>query len=300
MLHILCGTLGAFCHAWQKALFCSTGRGRFAICKNSMRDYVNPLLLLIIVVLLACRVSGVGESGMLEVWILGVCVTAFVVNGALCLARLLTRRHALMSTVWAVVYLILGCCTWVLYEGRPDLSDEEQVAFDNLAKAYQRGESPFAVDADGDSYLTVAASLGKSGVVQKLLAGGAVPPEQLAEAARRAAENGRTAVLKQFLAAGVSVDSAIGGTTLLCAAAQNGRVGCVKLLLAGGANANLADEEGTVPLIHAVLADAAPVAQMLLQAGAEPTATDAAGRSAADYSRSRAIDSLFSSVRISD
>ncbi len=265
-----------------------------------MRDYVNPLLLLIIVVLLACRVSGVGESASLDVWVLGVCVTAFVVNGALCLARLLARRHALMSTVWAVVYLILGCCTWVLYEGRADLTDEEQVAFDNLAKAYQRGESPFVVDADGDSFLTVAASLGKTRVVQELLAGGAVPPEQLAEAARRAAENGRAAVLKQLLAVGVDVNSAVGGTTLLCAAAQNGRAGCVKLLLAGGANANLADEEGTEPLIHAVLADAAPVVQMLLQAGAEPTATDAAGRTAADYSRSGVIDSLFSAAQSSE
>ena len=85
--------------------------------------------------------------------------------------------------------------------------------------------------------------------MRNLLAAGAVPPEQLAVAARRAAENGRTDVLQQLLAAGVAVNAPTGGTTLLCAAAQEGRAGTVALLLGAGADANLADSDGTPPLI---------------------------------------------------
>lgn len=257
-----------------------------------MRDYVNPLLLLVIVVLLACRAGGVGEGGLLDGWVLALCVTAFVVNGALCVARLLAHRRALMSTVWSTVYLILGSCAWVLH-GAADLTNEEQAAYAALEQACRQGGSPYEVDADGDSFFTLAASLGKSRVVRNLLAAGAVPPEQLAVAARRAAENGRTDVLQQLLAAGVAVNAPTGGTTLLCAAAQEGRVGTVALLLGAGADANLADSDGTPPLIHAVLADSLPVVESLLKAGANAAATDAEGRKAADFSRGAQMDKLL-------
>lgn len=258
-----------------------------------MRDYVNPLLLLVIVVLLACRVSGVGEVGLLDGWVLGLCVSALVVNGALCLARLLARRRALMSTVWATVYLILGSCAWVLHGAAADMADEELTAYVALEQAFQQGGSPFAVDADGDSYFTAAASLGKARAVREVLAAGDVPPEQLTEAALRAAGNGRTVVLQQLLAAGVAVNAPAGGTTLLCAAAQDARAGAVELLLSAGADANLPDSDGTPPLIHAVLADSAPVVQLLLNAGAIPTATDAEGRRAIDFSRSPRMDEIL-------
>jgi ankyrin repeat protein len=118
----------------------------------------------------------------------------------------------------------------------------------------------------------------------------------LAEAARRAAENGRVDVLKLLLERGTPVNAIAGSTTLLCAAAQNGRRKAVELLLQSGADANLADAEGTPPLIHAVLAESAPVVKLLMQAGADATRTDAQGRSAADYSRSEQMDSLLTAT----
>ena len=263
-----------------------------------MRDFVNPLVLLAVVVLLACRAGGVGDVVTLDGWILALTVTAFIVNGALCMARLLARRRALMSVVWSMGYLILGSCAWVLHGMVQQTADEEQAALLVLKQAWQQGESPYQVDESGDSLFTTAASLGKVELVQEVLATGSAPAEQLAEAARRAAENGRVDVLKLLLESGTPVNAIAGSTTLLCAAAQNGQRKAVELLLQSGADANLADADGTPPLIHAVLAESAPVVKLLMQAGADATRTDAQGRSAADYSRSEQMDQLLTSTLI--
>jgi len=257
-----------------------------------MRDYINPLLLLVIVVLLALRVSGAGDVAVYDMWLLVLCVTALLVNGALMVARSISRRRALMSAVWSVVYLLLGSCAWVL-SGDETISDEELVVYRAMEEAWRQGGGAFAVDENGDSFFVVAASIGRCREVKKLLDEGSVPTEQLAEAARRAAENGRVEVLKLLLGAGVSVDGVVGSTTLLCAAAQNGQLGTAELLLRGGAGANVADSDGMPPLIHAVLADSAPVVRVLLQAGADPAYADAQGRTAADYSRSTRVDELL-------
>ncbi len=263
-----------------------------------MRDFVNPLVLLVVVVLLACRAGGVGDSVTLDGWILALTVTAFIVNGALCMARLLARRRALMSVVWSMGYLILGSCAWVLHGMVQQTADEEQAALLVLKQAWQQGESPYQVDESGDSLFTTAASLGKAELVREVLTTGSAPAEQLAEAARRAAENGRVEVLKLLLTSGTPVNATAGSTTLLCAAAQNGQRKAVELLLQSGADVNLADAEGTPPLIHAVLAESTPVVKLLMQAGADATRTDAEGRSATDYSRSEQIDSLLTSTPI--
>ena len=199
-----------------------------------MRDFVNPLVLLVVVVLLACRAGGVGDSVTLDGWILALTVTAFIVNGALCMARLLARRRALMSVVWSMGYLILGSCAWVLHGMVQQTADEEQAALLVLKQAWQQGESPYQVDESGDSLFTTAASLGKAELVREVLVGGGAPAEQLAEAARRAAENGRVEVLKLLLTSGTPVNATAGSTTLLCAAAQNGQRKAVELLLQSG------------------------------------------------------------------
>lgn len=258
-----------------------------------MRDYANPLLLLVVVILLACRMSGLGNAVSWDASLLALCVTAFVVDAALAVARAMSRRRALMSTVWAMVYLVLGSCVWVVSGG--SASEEGELSdLQRLEAACAAGGDPLAVDENGDSLLTVAASVGRLRVVEKVLTCGTpVPAQQLHEAARRAAENGRDRVLERLLVAGVAPDTAVDSTTLLCAAAQNAQKKTVALLLQRGASARLADAEGTTPLIHAVIADSAPVVQQLLQAGADVTATDAAGRDAASYVRSNKVEAAL-------
>lgn len=257
-----------------------------------MRDFVNPLLLLIVVALLACSVSGVGSAAVSDAWIPALCVTAFIVNAALAVARAVSRRHALMSVVWSMVYLVVGGCAWVM--AGHDAADDEMESFCGLEAAYREGGDPLAADENGDCLFTVAASVGRLRVVQEVLERGAVPADLLVKAACRAAENGRENVLEYLLKSGVAVESAAEGTTLLCAAAQNARRQSVALLLRAGASPDRADAEGTPPLIHAVIADSAPVVQLLLQAGAKVSGTDAAGRDAASYARSNKVAELLS------
>lgn len=257
-----------------------------------MRDYANPLLLLVVVVLLACHVGGLCGSDACHVWVLSLCATAFIVDAALAVARAVTHRRALMSVVWSVVFLIVGSCAWVM-GSTSAADDEELIAYQELKQAYSQGANPFAVDAHGDCLFTVAASVGRESVVKELLQAGNVAPELLAEAGRRAAENGRAGVLQVLLAAGLPVDAAVGHTTLLCAAAQNARLNTINQLLTLGADPNLADAEGTTPLMYAVQADNASAVNRLLQAGADVNRVDADGRAAASYARSSNVSRLF-------
>ncbi len=258
-----------------------------------MRDYVNPLVLLVVVALLACRVSGVGGAATLDVWLLTLCVTAFIADAALALARSMTHRRALMSVVWAVVFMVLGSCVWVM-RGAVDAADEELATYFEMQSAYRQGADPLAVDEEGDCLFTVAASLGGEGVVRELLQKHSpVSPVLLAEAGRRAAENGKATVLQLLLDAGLPADVAVESTTLLCAAAQNARLNTMKLLLERGASPDKADAEGTTPLMHAVMADFAPAVRLLLQAGANASAVDGNGRDAASYSRSAGVSELL-------
>lgn len=258
-----------------------------------MKDYCNPLLLLIIVVLLACRVSGVGAADSLDMWVLVSCTTAFVVNAALSVARSVTQRKSVMNVVWSVVYLMVGSCGWVMSGQQSEADEAEYASLRQWEEVYRNGGNPFAADENGDCLLTVAASLGKAPLVKELLATGKAPTEGLGEAARRAAENGRCAVLEVMLPTGPDVNRPVGSTTLLCAAAQNGRKEACELLLRHGADVNMTDEDGTTPLIHAVIADAASVVALLVRSGADVARTDADGRSAASYSRSAKVDAAL-------
>lgn len=258
-----------------------------------MKDYFNPSLLLVIVALLACFPSGGDVMSSVDAWGLVLCVTAFVVNASLGVARAMTRQRSLMCVVWSVVYLILGSCVWVM-SGQETAPDEELLELRQLEADVQQGRSPFAVDENGDCLFIVAASLGKERLVKNLLTAGERPPALLvSEGARRAAENDRVAVLRLLLGAGVEVNAPVAGTTLLCSAAQNGRIDSTKLLLKVGADVNMPDAEGTPPLIHAVIADAAPLVNILMRAGANVSLKDAAGRDAASYSRSDKVDAAL-------
>lgn len=258
-----------------------------------MKDFVNPLVLLIVVALLSFRVCGVGEPDALQMWLLVLCATAFIVDSALAVARGMSRRPALMSVVWSVVFLIVGCIGWLMGEADSGASEEDYQVYHALYEAYQQGGNPYEANADGDSLFAMAAYLGKKRVVEALLTRGNIPAGQPEVAACRAAEAGRTDVLELLLEGGVQPNAAVAGTTLLCAAVQNGQRATVELLLRAGADANLADSEGTPPLVHAVLADSVPVVHLLLKAGADASRTDAAGRDPISYSRSPSMDSAL-------
>lgn len=263
-----------------------------------MRDYANPVLLFLITALFAWAMSdiSVSESPWAQpgLWLLTLCATGCLVNGALCIARGLAHRPVLAGVVWSMVHLILGSCAWV-YLAQDDSADRAELAkYRTLIE--QRDLSPYAADNEGDTLLSLAAGLGKDAVVRRLLAQhphGEAEAPALTHAAWHAAQNGRDKALRHLLAAGVSPDADVADTPLLCAAVNSGRLKAVAALVEGGANPNRTDAEGNTPFIHAVINGDIATARYLRAHGADPHTTNREGRRAADYSRSNKLDELM-------
>ncbi len=254
------------------------------------RDFYNPLLLLLVVVLLSCRISQVGDAGSLEVWVMVICATGFVLDGALALARALTQRPSVMCVVWAMVFLLVGCSTWVMATTNQGVETDDLEAYRTMYAQYRDGADVNARNENGDTLLMLAVECGKENVVRTLLGNTDLTAEQLPQAAMRAIIADRMPELQMLLDAGVAADSAAGGTTLLCAAASYGNHAAVDMLLEHGASATLADESGVSPLSNAVISGNTRVVKRLRAAGASPTAADPDGRVPASYSRSEKMD----------
>lgn len=263
-----------------------------------MRDYANPVLLLVITALFAWAMSAApdSESVWLQpgVWLLTVCATGCMVNALLALARGLAHRPVMAGMVWSMVYLVLGSCAWVY------LSQDDGVNREDLAKyrtlIAQKDLSPYAADDEGDTLLSLAAGLGKDSVVRRLLANnphGAAEQRALIHAAWYAAQHGRDKALLRLLEAGVSPDADYADGTLLTTAVNSGKKKVVLVLLERGAQVNRTDAAGNTPFLHAVLNRDVVTARLLRERGADPDIPNREGRRAADYSVSDKTDALI-------
>ncbi len=261
-----------------------------------MRDVFNPMILLLVLLLLATRVtSGDGEmTAMLDMLMLTVCTVCMVVCLVLGVARMLVHRRALMPIVWALVYLIVGCSVWSISFQQPE-EGEDTVALRQLQAAYAAGGNPWAQNEEGDTLPELAAAMGKGTLLADLLQvqEPAMPQELKEAAAHAAAAAGKVATLALMLDAGVAVDARYEGATLLNAAAQNGMTDAMQMLLARGADANAADAEGMTPLMNAAMVDRPAPVRLLLEYGANAALRDASGRDAASYARSEAVADLL-------
>ncbi len=265
-----------------------------------MKALVNPLLLLLCIVLLACGSLAPEPEGIWDFLpcVLGLCATAFCVNAVLALSRALSRRPALVGVMWAVIFVIFGSVAWVLAPAEEDgsVTAQERQVLRERVRDWRAGADAYAVDANGDSLLLLAAGLGREDVLTKLLADRealAAHAAHYALAAQRAAERNRMGCLRLLLEAGVSPNALAEGQAPLHAAASNRARRVAVFLLERGADANVADEEGLTPLHRAVVADDAPMVAILLQRGADPKRVDGAGRDAASYARSEAVEAAL-------
>lgn len=263
------------------------------------KDVYNPALLLIVVVLFSWSAVGSNEAvnDTMTLWVLVMSFTGVVVNGALCLARALSRRPPVSCLAWAVGFLVLGSSAWVMLvqEQRADLREDE-AAFMNLKDAWERSGKADAVTEDGDTLIVLAASMGRTDVLNALLGDAQLLQEhadELQKAAARAAGEERLDALKLLLDRGISVNSLMDGTTLLNMAVAHDKKKAVVELLTRGANVNQPDVEGTTPLMHAVMNSNPHMVELLLQYGADPSLLNEEGRDAASYSRNEQIDDLL-------
>lgn len=263
-----------------------------------MRDYANPVLLLLVTALFAWAMTGSAEieSAWAQpgLWLLTVCATGCLVNGALCLARGLARRPLLAGAVWSMVYMVLGSCAYVYLSQEEGVSRAETEKYRELIARPEL--SPYAVDEEGDSLLALAAGMGKDAVVRRLLERYPHGEDQMPamiHAAWYAAQRGQDVTLRRLLAAGVSPNADAADGTLLTAAVNSGKKKAVIALAEQGADVNLADAEGNTPFLHAVINGDVPTARYLKEKGADIRHVNHAGRSACDYSRSSRMDALL-------
>lgn len=260
-----------------------------------MRDIVNPFLLLLVVVLIACRTAfGESVASACDLWTLVVCCTAFVVDLSLGFARaFMHRESSLMKVVWAVVFFLLGSAVFMLPSGSLHAVDPEESELQELLSRYRK-DPAFARGGQVRELVVVAASTGKVHLLRELLNVTSVAGDKLllSTALQEASEKGNLSVV-ELLVPHVVLNGLVQGGTPLVAAASAGRVRIVEHLLSAGADPNLPDGAGTPPIIHAVLADSLPCVKLLLQKGADPTRCDADGRDAASYSRNGEIDALL-------
>lgn len=263
-----------------------------------MRDYANPTLLLLLTALFAwCMTGGTESDSALSdpaLWLLTLCATGCLVNGLLCLARGLAHRPMLAGAVWSMVHLLVGCCAWVYLS--QDTGIDRDAAATYRAYMADPARSPYTEDEAGDSTLTLAAAMGKDGVVRRLLANhphGEAEQPVLLHAARRAAQNGHAGALRRLLAAGVPADAVIDGEPLLIAAVNSNKSKVVLALLQAGADTAPADADGNTPLHHAALNGDYAMCKLLLEHGADRRRTNAAGLRPADMTSHTNISDML-------
>lgn len=266
--------------------------------RRQMYQYLNPVLFVIAVCVLLWRVTsgmeGEGVSGSFDAVFLSVYTTLCVVCLLIGLSRLLTQRGGHRELLWGVAYLLV--CATVMVSARAssaEFGEEEYRSYRETFDAWRGGDDPYAANADGETMLTLAASLGRRDVLESILTKSPAPIEQLHKSAQMAASRNYAESLGVLLAHGLNPNELFEGTTVLCAASQNAQLRAVQTLLQAGADPNLADEEGCTPLMHAVMAQHAGVVKLLLEYGADPSAQDRSGRDAASYSTRAAIDDLL-------
>lgn len=272
----------------------STRRESFAI-REGMKDFVNPTLLLIVIGLMVYRVvaEAPATSDSLSLILLTVCVTAVMVNGALGLARALTRRPSVKSVLWAGAFFVLGCLAWTMRHVSPIYlgSGEERQAYQDLYQTQR--ENPLERDSEGENLLTRAAALGEVAVVREIMGYDHLTEADINEAGIRAAEGNKTTVLDELARRGLSAKAVVQGTPLLHAAAQNSAREAMEWLMARGADPNSRDADGMTPLMHAAIAGNQGSVQALLAHGANVRLRDNAGYAAEDYARKEELQTLL-------
>ncbi len=167
----------------------------------------------------------------------------------------------------------------------------------------EAGADPNRPHTEGETPLMTAARTGKREAIQVLLDHGAdvnMAEEWRGQTALMwAAAEGHTQAIRMLLDAGARINQKSkafdftglrpkpgsvgmnfprGGFTALLFAARQGQMDAVKTLVAEGANLNLADPDGTTPLLISVINYHYDVAGYLLEAGADPNAADSMGR----------------------
>ena len=174
------------------------------------------------------------------------------------------------------------------------LAFDEEKSSDEEYEAEEGWIDP-ETDDEGRTALLLAARLGDTAEIERLIADGADPEERDRRgrtALIHAASQGEDDAVAMLLEAGANTGAQCdAGHTALAHAAIGGHPGAVKGLSEGGAAVDEADYQGWTPLMHAARRGWAGVVDVLLEQGADPAVQRPAdGRTALDYARAAGHD----------
>lgn len=167
-----------------------------------------------------------------------------------------------------------------------------------IGQAIKDGQNLEQGYEDGATLLGIAASAKQAEVVRVLLEAGAKieARDQKGRMPLMAAVQTRDSsveVVRALIAKGADVNtrgSMIGGTPLSWAAGPFNNPEVVAALVAGNADVNQADNNGQTPLMWAALYGAPATVKLLLDAGADVTATNGKGLTSLDLARQKRSD----------
>ncbi len=209
-------------------------------------------------------------------------VIAFVVNLALILVRMLSKRPMTAFLAWCAVFFAIGCYlitslkSNILVSGVDRNVDLESYVYDPAV--LQQKDLAFAFFQEVLD--------GKQDAVQER-----VPRDFAADsavccmAAYFAIVYRRPLLLEALLEAGLSPDAQVQGQALLLLAVEDSRLRDVEILLEAGANTDVRDAEGNTPLIRATLLENEDMMKMLIKAGASVDAQNHQGEKASTFTR---------------
>ncbi len=135
------------------------------------------------------------------------------------------------------------------------VSAMEDISFDKMSEALEKGADVNAKDENGNTALMGACKYGRTGVVQLLVKNGAdvnIADEDGKTALMKACEQCHTDVARLLVRKGadVNVKDKYGDTALI-KACKYGRTDVVRLLVRNGADVSVADERGKTALMWA-------------------------------------------------
>ncbi len=261
---------------------------------------LNTLLLVALLLLLGWAIHAYTLDIEVADWVIAsymsILAIGLVLNVALIIARLITRRNSLEDWAWFSGYFLITCFIFggssQLYMGETIVREAnvESIPFNSPSL-----QSPEA-KAHAHAFLQAVVDNDRKQVEEHFSATYATDSEVAAIAATLAIQYRRPALLEFFLEKGLPANSIWDGKPLLVTACDASRYQDAKTLLKHGADVNLADDQGMTPLIMASTVNHEELVRLLLDAGADPSRSDESGYRASDYAPSSSIRDMLPSA----
>ncbi len=251
---------------------------------------LNTFLLVTLLLLLGWAIHAFSLDIEVADWVIAsyisILVMGLVLNVSLIIARLITRKNTLEDWAWFSSFFLIACFIFgsssQLFMGERIVREAnvENIAF--KSPSLQSAEAK----AQAHAFLKAVVDNNRARIEELFPSTYSADSEVAAIAASLAIQYRRPALLDFFLEKGLSANAISDGKPLLVIACDASRYLDAKTLIKHGADVNLADDQGTTPLIMASTVNHEDLVRLLLDAGADPNRSDESGYRASDYAPS--------------